>query len=156
MTDDGQEKQGGERDYPAAFLGRVMLRHYTVNILSTEGFIFSISFSFVSGGNCSRNLHLKRKKMKRLNKLHKHNTVDLVIFACSNLHEYVILGLFVKSWIRNLSISMIGSAIIMIIFARFLNSRIYPKLTKTFKRISNWKNSSGLYNKYSALHGLKG
>ena len=37
-------------------------------------------------------------------------TVDLVIFACSDLREFVILGFFTKSRISELSISMIGSA----------------------------------------------
>ena len=38
-------------------------------------------------------------------------TVDLVIFACLDFHKFVILGLiFTNSKIRELSISMIGSA----------------------------------------------
>ena len=40
-------------------------------------------------------------------------TVDLVIFACLGFREFVILELFTKSRIRELSISMIGSAIII-------------------------------------------
>ena len=38
------------------------------------------------------------------------NTIDLVIFACLDSREFVILGLFTKSRIRELSTSMIGSA----------------------------------------------
>ena len=54
--------------------------------------------------------------------------VDLLIFACLDFHEFAIWGLFVKSIIRELSILMMGNAIIMIIFARFSNSRICPPL----------------------------
>ena len=36
-------------------------------------------------------------------------TVDLVIFACLDFREFVVLGLFTRSRIRKLSISMIGS-----------------------------------------------
>ena len=54
------------------------------------------------------------------------NTVDLVIFSYINFCEFVILGLFAKCRIRELSISMICSAIIIIIFTRSLNSRIRP------------------------------
>ena len=43
------------------------------------------------------------------------NTVDLVIFACLNFREFVILRLFARSRLRELSILMIGSAIIIII-----------------------------------------
>ena len=53
-------------------------------------------------------------------------TVDLIILACLDFREFVIFLLFVMSRICELSISMIGSNII-IIFARFLNSRIYPR-----------------------------
>ena len=49
--------------------------------------------------------------------------LDLVIFACSDFREFVILGVFVMSRICELSISMIGSFIIIIMFARFLNSQ---------------------------------
>ena len=42
-------------------------------------------------------------------------TVDLVIFACLGFREFVILGLYTKSRIRQLSIQMIGSAIIIVI-----------------------------------------
>ena len=53
-------------------------------------------------------------------------TVDMVIFASSDFREFVILRLFAKSRIRELSISIIGKAIIkIIIFVRFLNSRIF-------------------------------
>ena len=37
-------------------------------------------------------------------------TADLEIFACFVFRKFVILGLFTKSSIRELSISMIGSA----------------------------------------------
>ena len=53
------------------------------------------------------------------------HTVDLVIFACLNYREFFILGLFAKVRIRELSFFS-SSAIIIIIFARFLNSRICP------------------------------
>ena len=49
-------------------------------------------------------------------------TVDLVIFAC--LH-FLILGLFTKFRVGEFSCSF-SSAIIIIIFARFFNSRICP------------------------------
>ena len=46
------------------------------------------------------------------------HTVDLVIFACLDFREFVIFGLFAKSRIREILTSMIGSAIIIILFAR--------------------------------------
>ena len=49
-------------------------------------------------------------------------TVDLVIFTCLNFREFFILGLF-KFRIREFSFSF-SRAIIIIIFAIFLNSRI--------------------------------
>ena len=52
-------------------------------------------------------------------------TVDLVIFACLNFREFLILGLFTKFSIREYSFFFI-SAIELIIFVRFLNSRIFP------------------------------
>ena len=52
-------------------------------------------------------------------------TVDLVIFACLNFREFLILGLFTKLWIRRYFFS---SAIIVIIFARFFNSQMLPDL----------------------------
>ena len=39
-------------------------------------------------------------------------TANLVIFACLNFRQFFIFGLFARSRIRELSISMIGSAII--------------------------------------------
>ena len=51
--------------------------------------------------------------------------VDLVIFACLHLSKIMILGLFAKLRIREISL-FFSSAIILIIFARFLNSRICP------------------------------
>ena len=59
------------------------------------------------------------------------NTVDRVIFACLDFREFVILGLFAMSRIRELSILMIGSTIIrrIVIFARLLNSRILHEWT---------------------------
>ena len=36
--------------------------------------------------------------------------VDLVIFACLDVHEFAVLRLFTKSRISELSVSMIGSA----------------------------------------------
>ena len=54
-------------------------------------------------------------------------SVDLVIFACLNFRKFLILGLFAKLSIREFSF-FFSSAIIIIIFARFLNSRIYPRL----------------------------
>ena len=48
----------------------------------------------------------------------KSNTVDLVIFACLNFREFLIWGLFTKFRIREFFFS---SAIIIIIFVRFLN-----------------------------------
>ena len=55
----------------------------------------------------------------------KHITVNLVIFACLNFREFLILGLFTKFRIHEFSF-FFSSAIIVIIFARFLNSRICP------------------------------
>ena len=52
-------------------------------------------------------------------------TVDLVIFACLHFRELLILGLFAKFGIREFTFS-ISSDIIIIIFARFLHSRICP------------------------------
>ena len=46
-----------------------------------------------------------------VNKIHFiSNTVESGTFACLNFREFVILGLFTKSRIRELLISMIGSA----------------------------------------------
>ena len=63
----------------------------------------------------------------------KKKTVDLVIFACLDYREFVILGLFTKFRTRKLSISMIGSTIIIIfreilIFANSSFSRNSRKL----------------------------
>ena len=52
-------------------------------------------------------------------------TVDLVIFACLYFRETLTLGFFTKFKIRESSFSF-NSAIIIIIFAGFLNSRICP------------------------------
>ena len=54
---------------------------------------------------------------------HTAYTVDLVIFACFNFREFQILELVTKFKIREFSF-FFSSAIIIIIFARFLNSRI--------------------------------
>ena len=51
-------------------------------------------------------------------------TVDMVIFACSNFREFLILGLCTKFENREF-LFFFRSVIIIIIFARFLNSRIY-------------------------------
>ena len=51
------------------------------------------------------------------------HTVDLVIFACLNFREFLIWELFTKFRIREF-LFFFSSAIITIIFARFLNSRI--------------------------------
>ena len=51
--------------------------------------------------------------------------VDLVIFACLNSLEFLILGLFTKFRICEFLFSF-SSAIIIILFARFLNLRICP------------------------------
>ena len=40
--------------------------------------------------------------------------VDLAIFACSDFHEFMIFSLYAKSRIRELVISMICNAIILI------------------------------------------
>ena len=53
------------------------------------------------------------------------NTVDLVIFACLDFREFLILRLFAELRIREFSF-FFSNAIIVIIFARFLNSRICP------------------------------
>ena len=51
------------------------------------------------------------------------DTVDLVILACLNFREFLILGLFAKFRIREF-LFFFNNAILIIIFARFLNSRI--------------------------------
>ena len=48
-------------------------------------------------------------------------SVDLVIFACSNFREFLILGLFTKFTIREFSF-FFSSAIIIIISTLYLNS----------------------------------
>ena len=52
------------------------------------------------------------------------NTVDMVIFTCLDFREFVILGFFVRLRVIYFDDS---SAIIIIIFAIFLNSRICPR-----------------------------
>ena len=52
-----------------------------------------------------------------------YNTVNLVIFACLNFHEFLILRLFTKFWIIEFQL-FFSRAIMIKIFARFLNSRI--------------------------------
>ena len=54
-----------------------------------------------------------------------YTTVDLIIFAFLNFREFQILGLFTKFIICEYSF-FFSSAIIIIIFTRFLNSRISP------------------------------
>ena len=49
------------------------------------------------------------RKMETVAQSSVHNTVFRVIFACLGFREFVILELFTKSRIRELSISMIGS-----------------------------------------------
>ena len=49
--------------------------------------------------------------------------MDLVIFVCFNFREFLIFVLFTKFRIRDFSF-FFSRAIIIIIFARFLNSRI--------------------------------
>ena len=48
--------------------------------------------------------------------------VDLVIFACLNCREFVFCGLFAKSKIRELSISMISRAIKIVTLANISRS----------------------------------
>ena len=52
--------------------------------------------------------------------------VDLVIFVCLTFCEFLIWGLFVKFRMREFLFSIILFSIIIIIFVRFLNSRICP------------------------------
>ena len=52
-------------------------------------------------------------------------TVDMVIFACLNFHEFLILGLFTKSRSREF-LFLLSTAIIIIIFVRFLKLRTCP------------------------------
>ena len=54
-------------------------------------------------------------------------SVNLIIFACLNFREFLILGLLTKFRIREFPF-FFCSAIIIIIFARFLISRISPLL----------------------------
>ena len=58
--------------------------------------------------------------------LYGRKTVDLVIFACLNFREFLILELFTIFLFREFSF-FFSSAIIKIIFARFLNWRICPR-----------------------------
>ena len=53
------------------------------------------------------------------------NTVDLVIFACLYLREFLILGLFPKFRVREFFFFFSG-AIIIIFFARLYNYRMCP------------------------------
>ena len=79
------------------------------------------------------------------------NTVHLVIVGCLDSHEFVIFGLFVKSRIRELTISIIGSDerkrhSIIIIFARFLSLRICSPLAIREKlNLANNNRSSILF-----------
>ena len=53
--------------------------------------------------------------------------VDLVIFVCLNFRGFVILGLLTKFRIREFHFTLFfSSAVIIISFARFSNSRICP------------------------------
>ena len=52
--------------------------------------------------------------------------VDLVIFVCLTFREFLIWGFFVKFRMREFSFFIILFSIIIIIFVRFLNSRICP------------------------------
>ena len=65
------------------------------------------------------------------------HTVDLVIFAYLNIREYVILGLFARSRIRELSILIIVSAIIIINVAKFLNSQNCPREIRKNSNLAN-------------------
>ena len=53
------------------------------------------------------------------------NTVYLVILACLNFREFLILRLFTKFRILEFSF-FFSRTILIILFARFLNSRICP------------------------------
>ena len=55
----------------------------------------------------------------------KANTVDLVIFAGLYFREFLIWGFFTKFKINESSF-FFNNAIIIIIFARFMNSKICP------------------------------
>ena len=68
---------------------------------------------------------LSNSKWPTCGPFNMRNTVDLLFFACSNFREFLILGLFSKFRIREFSF-FFSSAIIIIIFAIFLNSRICP------------------------------
>ena len=59
----------------------------------------------------------------------KYTTVDLVTFACLNFRKFLTLGLVATFRIREFSFFYSGT-IIIIIFARFLNSRICPPSRK--------------------------
>ena len=61
-------------------------------------------------------------------------TVDQVIFACLNFREFLILGPFTKFKIREFSF-FFSSSIIIIIFARFLNSRICPLKSRNSRKL---------------------
>ena len=58
------------------------------------------------------------------------NTVDRVIFACLLFREFLILVLFKKFGIDEFSFLFSG-AIIIILFAKFLNSRVCPNIKTT-------------------------
>ena len=56
---------------------------------------------------------------------HYKHTEDMVIFACFNFREFLISGFFTKFRIREF-LFLFSSAIMKIIFARFLNARMCP------------------------------
>ena len=67
------------------------------------------------------------------------NNVDLVIFTCVNFREFLILELFTKFKIREYTF-FIRSVILIIIFARFLNSqKLKPR--EYYKIYTNRANS---------------
>ena len=69
--------------------------------------------------------HIMKKTFVTKIRYRATNTVDLVIFAGLNFHNCFILRIFMKIRIHKFPVFS-SSAIIIIIFARFLNSRISP------------------------------
>ena len=68
-----------------------------------------------------------------------YTAVDLAIFACLDFRKFVVMGLFTKSRIRELSFSMLGSAhninfreilkfVQLATYAKIKTSRISPDL----------------------------
>ena len=85
---------------------------------------------------------------------HKSTTVDLVIFACLNFREFLILWLFTKFIIPKFAF-FCSSVIIIIIFVRFLNSRIcLPHKSRENQDLANITRSTVLSDEPQTISQL--